>query len=240
VLAVDIRGHGRSDKQPPYAWDRFARDLLAVAAHFELADAIGVGHSLGGHCITHACALAPQRFSRLVLVDPVIFAPELYAPREEPMFARVEDHPVARRRDRFADWQEMFERFVQRPPYSLWRTEILEDYCRYGVMPPADGEGVTLACPPAVEAALYMGNFDTDIHGLLGSIAQPVTLLRARPRSADAVEMDFSTSPTWPELAGAFQHCVDVPLPQLTHFIPMQEPELVAGYIRGDAPRSGR
>lgn len=232
VLAVDIRGHGRSDKQPPYEWSRFAADLLSVARHFELSGAIGVGHSLGGHCVTHVCALAPELFTRLLLIDPVIFAPDMYSQVREPLFERVEDHPVARRRGHFDSWQAMYARFEDRTPYSLWRADILADYCRHGVLPAARGEGVDLACPPAVEAAVYMSNFDTDIYPLLGDIQQPVTVLRAKPRDSDATEMDFSTSPTWPELASEFPLAEDVPLPQLTHFIPMQEPELVADYIQ--------
>ncbi len=232
VLAIDIRGHGRSDKQPPYVWDRFAKDIEQVARYFEVADAVGVGHSLGGHCVTHVCARAPELFARLLLIDPVIFPPEMYSAAREPLFARVEDHPVARRRGHFEDWQAMFERFADRPPYSLWRPEILQDYCQFGVLAARQGDGVDLACPPAVEAAIYMSNFDTDIHSLMGHIQQPVTILRAKPRAAEATEMDFATSPTWPELASAFTNATDVPLPKLTHFIPMQEPEMVADFIQ--------
>ncbi len=234
VLAVDIRGHGRSSKQPPYVWDRFARDLLAVGEHFQLSSAIGVGHSLGGHCITHVCALAPALFERLLLIDPVIFAPEMYDEAREQLFERVEDHPVARRRGHFASWREMYERFEDRVPYSLWRPDILRDYCEFGVLPAASGEGVDLACPPLVEASVYMSNFDTDIYPLLDKVKQPVTILRAKPRAEGATEMDFATSPTWPQLAEAFANARDVPLPDLTHFIPMQEPEMVADYIRGN------
>jgi hypothetical protein len=48
--------------------------------------------------------------------------------------------------------------------------------------------------------------------------------------------MDFSKSPTWPELADQFEHGQDVYLPGLTHFIPMQEPRMVAAFIRGERP----
>ncbi len=235
VFAVDLRGHGRSDATPPYDWDRFAQDLLAVAGHFGIHDAIGVGHSLGGHCVAHICALRPQLFKRLVLVDPVIFPPQMYAQGEGQM-PSIEDHPVARRRGRFDSWQEMYHSFESRHPYSLWRPEILRDYCEYGVLPRTDGEGVDLACPPVVEASIYIANFGTDIYPLLGSITQPVTILRAKPREPGSTEMDFSTSPTWPELVQAFQNAQDVYLPELTHFMPMQDPERIAGYIlQGEA-----
>ena len=42
--------------------------------------------------------------------------------------------------------------------------------------------------------------------------------------------MDFSASPTWPQLADRFSWA-DVHLPELTHFIAMQDPQLVADFI---------
>ena len=240
VYAVDLRGHGRSDKTPPFTWDRFAQDLLEVASQLNIGDAIGVGHSLGGHCMAHICALRAELLQRLVLIDPVILSPEMYANPSEAQSgisngaAGVEDHPIARRRSHFATWQDMFERYKDRTPYNLWRREIFRDYCEYGVLPSQSGEGVDLACPGRIEASIYMTNQGTDIYPLLGTIEQPVTVVRARQRDPDSTTMDFSASPTWPELAGVFKNGTDIYLPELTHFMPMQEPELVARMIRGE------
>lgn len=235
VIALDMRGHGRSDKTPPYGWVRFAQDVRCVAERFDLLGAIGVGHSLGGHCITQVSAAVPGLFSRLLLIDPVIFTPDLYTQETQAPPLPLEEHPVARRRARFASWEAMYERFATRNPYDLWRPEMLEDYCRYGVLPAADGDGVELACPPLVEASIYLSNRDTDIHGLLHRVREPVTVMRAQPREQVGDSIDFSASPTWPALAAAFADGSDVLLPDLTHFIPMQAPELVAQYIVGNA-----
>jgi hypothetical protein len=43
--------------------------------------------------------------------------------------------------------------------------------------------------------------------------------------------MDFASSPTWHGVAAAFPDGRDVYLPELTHFIPMQDPELTARFI---------
>jgi pimeloyl-ACP methyl ester carboxylesterase len=235
VFAVDMRGHGRSSKDGPFGWQQFGSDLVALIHQLELSDAIGVGHSMGGHCVVHACLHVPSAFARLVLVDPVIGAPQQYERSTRHAFDSVEDHPVARRRSHFADWHEMYERYKDRRPYKLWRDEVFVDYCRYGVLPSADGEGVDLACPGLVEASIYMNSFSSDLHERFGEIAQPVTVLRAPGRDPGSVEMDFAKSPTWPELAAQFPKGQDVYLPTLTHFIPMQDPELVAGHIRSDA-----
>jgi pimeloyl-ACP methyl ester carboxylesterase len=229
IIAVDMRGHGRSEKTGPIDdWAQPARDVAALVADLRLEGAIGVGHSMGGHCLTQIAAANPRAFKRLLLIDPVIMAPETYAQR---LFPPGTEHPVARRRNAFASWEAMFEIFSHRSPYSLWRRDVLEDYCRYGVMPAAAG-GVELACPPAIEASIYLGSIGTDIYDLVRKVEQPVVILRAKERPPGPRErMDFSDSPTWPKLAGVFKHGRDVYLPNLTHFIPMQAPDLVARFI---------
>ena len=236
VVALDMRGHGRSDKIGPYTWDRFSQDLAEFVDHLGLSDAIGVGHSMGGHCITYVAALRPKAFSRLLLVDPVILPPEVYADDRRGEFAGPEEHPVARRRNHWASWQEMYEHFVDRAPFSTWQPAVLADYCRYGVLPNPEGEGWVLACPPLVEASIYFGSSGSEaganIYARIAEIDAPVVVLRARPRDfAASANMDFSTSPTWDRLAAQFKHGRDVPLARHNHFIPMQDPALVADFI---------
>ncbi len=231
VLALETRGHGRSQKHPPFVWARFVQDLLLCTRQLGVKQAIGVGHSMGGHCVAQAAASDQTLFERLVLVDPVIFEESHYLVEHEPI--RPEDHPVSRRKGHFDSWREMYERFKDRHPYSLWRRDILEDYCRYGVVDNPRG-GVDLACPGVVEAAVYVNNFSNNIHQWLDKISAPTVVLRAPSGSVNAVEQNFAASPTWPGLADAMPNARDFYLPHLTHFIPMQEPELVAAYIRGD------
>lgn len=232
VYAIDMRGHGRSENLPPYRWDQFSGDLVELMQHLGLERVIGVGHSMGGHATVQAAARYPELYSRLVLIDPVILPPEAY---QSPRYSGLngpEDHPVSKRKGHWRDWQEMFDRFKDRKPFALWRREVLEDYCRYGVLPAESGDGFELACPGLVEASIYLGNTETDVHGLLDRVAVPTVILRAKGRDPDKHDMmDFSLSPTWPELAAHMPDARDVYLPELTHFIPMQEPELVARFI---------
>ncbi len=237
VIAVDMRGHGRSERKGPYVWETFGRDLVALISGLGLSGVVGVGHSMGGHSVTQAAAADPDAFSRLLLLDPVILDPEVYASDRFPGFQVAEDHPVARRRNRWSSWQEMFAHFEHRHPFSLWRREVLEDYCRYGLLPSPDGAGCELACPPLVEASIYLGNSQSDIHAVIPSLTLPVVVVRALMRDPGPSDgMDFSKSPTWPGLADEFPNGRDVYLPALTHFIPMQEPELVAGLIVDPGP----
>ena len=80
-------------------------------------------------------------------------------------------------------------------------------------------------------AIIYMGTSGNSIHHMLPNVRQPATVLRAQPRPDEATTIDFSKSPTWPGLAAAMPDAVDIYLPHLSHFIPMQDPELVASHI---------
>ena len=88
--------------------------------------------------------------------------PEYYATITERPNVAPEDHPVARRRNQWTSWEEMYQRFEERHPYSLWRKDILEDYCRYGLLPREDGEGLELGCAPLTEASIYVGVSNAD------------------------------------------------------------------------------
>ncbi len=239
VYAVDMRGHGRSSNTEPFTWAQYGEDLNRVCEALNLSDAIAVGHSMGGHCVTHVAGLNAQFFKHLVLVDPVIFAPDTYQERDHQQYASAHDHPVARRRGHFDSVEAMLERYGERMPYKIWQREVFEDYCQFGLVPAVSGEGFDLACPGYVEASIYMGNFDADLYQLIPQIRVPAIVLRANPRDPDSTEMDFSASPTWPDLAAQFAHGQDVHLPELTHFIPMQDPQLVADFICAGAQTPG-
>lgn len=89
VLAVDLRGHGRSGWEAP--WDAATH----VADLSETLDAMGidepvdvVGHSFGGLLALTLLRDHPERVRRLVLLDPAIaIAPEVCAERAEQVVA---------------------------------------------------------------------------------------------------------------------------------------------------------
>ncbi len=224
-LAVDLRGHGQSSKpSPPYRWRDFGADLAAAALALELRGAVGVGHSLGGHAVTLAAALAPDTFARLVLLDPVIFPRAHYDQPAGAGFAFV-----ARRRNQWASADEMFARFRDRLPFSRWQPAVLRDYCQHGLVPDPSGDGWVLACPPAIEADVYRG-LDADIYPDLAAVTATVQVVRAAPPHDPAV-FDLSSSPTAPDLAAHFRRATDELLADCSHFIPMEVPALVAQRI---------
>ena len=77
-----------------------------------------------------------------------------------------------------------------------------------------------------------MGNTATDVHAQLARVDMPVLVLRGEHREREEGVMDFSNSPTWPGLAAALPRGHDVYLPQYTHFIPMEDPDLIVEAVR--------
>lgn len=224
-LAPDLRGHGRSAKpDPPYHWQPFGHDVARLAGALGLRDAIGIGHSMGGHSLVEAATMRPEAFAALLLVDPTIFAPQRYGgPAADSSF-------IARRRNVWSSPAEMMDRFRTRPPFSQWTPEVLHDYCEFGLLP--EGGHWVLACPPAIEHSIYQHSTEraADLHAMLPSIRQPVLVVRGGiPWESGA--FNLNASPTDPALASHFPNGRDILLEGRTHYIPMESPELVAEYV---------
>jgi pimeloyl-ACP methyl ester carboxylesterase len=71
VRALDLRGHGDSDRADPpaYAYRDYAADIANVAEALYLRDFTLVGHSMGGIVSVVYAAMQPERLGRVVIVD---------------------------------------------------------------------------------------------------------------------------------------------------------------------------
>jgi len=231
VLALDLRGHGRSDKTgEPESWEIYGIDTADFMRALDLTGALGVGHSMGGHSVTIAAAREPGAFGGLLLVDPVMPLDRV-PPREGR--GGVSDF-VRKRRNEWSSPEEMVERFKDRFPYSSWRPEVLEAYARWGLLPNPAGDGYVLACPPDIEGGTYAvsGNGPAMGPDVIPLVTVPVTVIRGRQPVPGQDAPPFSTSPTPPHLASVFADGEDVLLPENSHFIPMEAPEAVAAQVR--------
>jgi len=222
AVALDMRGHGRSQQvPPPMHWRDFGEDVAALGEKLEWSGVLGVGHSMGGYAVTLAAALRPGTFRGLVLLDPVIMAPESYSGPWVP------EHFARKRRRQWDSPDEMFERFQSRAPFNLWDEQVLRDYCDYAL-----NERGELACPPEVEGSIYENCTmpESDISAALERIDIPVVVVR----SVIEFVVGFTAmeaSPTDPRLAQILPHGRDEHWRDVSHFIPMEQPERVAQLI---------
>lgn len=231
VIALELRGHGRSSFAPFSSWHDFGEDVTAAARSLGLQGAIGVGHSMGAHALVHAAAMLPDSFSRLVLIDPTLFAPQAYL--QAPPVSDV-PHPVSLRKNHFESPEEMFQRFADKVPYLAFQKEALRDYCFHGLLPTPDGKGFHLACAPTTEGQIYnSARRDRTLYNSIRAIDLPVRVIRARASDPTILPFDTLGSPTWPAVAQEFRRGEDIHLPERTHMLPMEDPLLTATLILG-------
>jgi len=68
VIALDLRGHGRSDKpHHPRAYDKLGLDVIHLLNYLEIERAHVVGYSLGGIIVAKLLTTHPERFLSAVL-----------------------------------------------------------------------------------------------------------------------------------------------------------------------------
>ena len=139
VLAPDLRGHGRSDWEPPWTIATHVADVLETVG---AEPAVWIGHSFGGRLVLELAARRPELVERAVLLDPAIqFLPHIgfdlachelkgvsFATEDEAVAARLETGPGIPR-------------------------EFLEEEMREHLEPGRDGRLRYRYCRPAVVSA---------------------------------------------------------------------------------------
>jgi pimeloyl-ACP methyl ester carboxylesterase len=217
IVAWDAPGHGDADPfVPPADWWEFARHSLAVLGPCD-GPITGVGHSMGGATLMMAELLKPGSFERLIVIEPVIFPPP---------FERTEQLPLAegalRRRDGFSSLEDALDNYRNKEPFLSWDPRALDAYVHGGL---ARRDGAWwLKCGPRVEADVYRAAMAHGLYGRLQELALPVLVIAGEHSNA------FSESFV-AELTQRIPGAGYVVLPGVSHFVPMERPDLVASEI---------
>jgi 2-(acetamidomethylene)succinate hydrolase len=216
VIAVDQRGHGRSDKpEAGYTGDDFVSDVVTVLDALGIEQALVAGHSLGGRNAWLTAARHPSRVSGAVVVD---YTPFVEAAVLDELALRV-----AAGFRRFADVAEIEAYLRDRYPAIL--PGAVERRARWGYRELDGGESrgwEPLASPDAMTHLIdgFRTPYDTEFR----EVAVPMVHLRGSASkivseaawvSARAVR----PGDRWVEVAGA------------DHYIPEEFSELVADEI---------
>jgi pimeloyl-ACP methyl ester carboxylesterase len=226
IIAPDQRGHGMS-KLPlrPDAvgnWEIYCDDLLALLDRQPGRPALLAGHSMGATVALLGAARSPGRASGLVLVEPVLPLPmhrlrrgirRLMGSVEPPGLAER----AARRRAHFPSADAALQSYGGRGAFRTWPQETVADYLRGGLIEDPVNGGVTLACAPAWEAATFRAAPLARAH-LAASVRSPIAVLRGTVGSTCA-----DGQAALLRRAGAH----DVTVHGASHFLPMENPDLV-------------
>lgn len=162
VVAVDMRGCGSSDAPADPArlvsWETFADDLGAVADQLSGAPLLLAGHSFGATASILMLARRPHAALGVIAIEPVLLPPSFLATGFLPFAGLMRRYnPMVqgalRRRAGFPSREAAIDNYRQKPTFASWSDGILEDYVEGGTRETPDG--VTLACAPAWEAAVF-------------------------------------------------------------------------------------
>lgn len=213
TVAWDHPGHGSGPALDlPVDWRAFGAHVLDVTER----GGIGVGHSMGATALAMAQADDPGRFRALVLIEPVIFPPPYVREDNEPA------NRALRRRLVFESREEAARSLRGRGSFEGWDEKAFEGYVSCGLV----GEGpVRLACPPEVEADIYKAARAHDTWDRLTPIDVPVLLISGE--RSDTIDPDLAR-----DQAARFERAGVEVVPDAGHFLPMDQPSLVAARVR--------
>ncbi len=130
VVALDLRGHGRSEWEPPWDLRAHLDDIEETVDRLGIGSATWLGHSFGGRLLLELCARSPRRVERAVLLDPAIWVPPPIA------LERAEE---SRRRPSFASPEEAIEARIASGGVALTPRSRLEEEMREHLVLSTDG-----------------------------------------------------------------------------------------------------
>ena len=112
------------------SWHQLADDLILFFEQQQFNQVIGVGHSMGGVVSIIAAIKRPELFSKLILIDPVIF-PKHFTRLTNllPRFLRKQIIPIAKlsakRRDLWINQQAVFDSFRVKKVFKGFSDSVL-------------------------------------------------------------------------------------------------------------------
>ncbi|HEY5367611.1 MAG TPA: alpha/beta hydrolase [Hanamia sp.] len=70
TIALDCRGHGKSDKPDHYTLHDHANDILGIMDYYQIQTTYLLGVSMGSYISQAVAIAAPQRIEKLILTVP--------------------------------------------------------------------------------------------------------------------------------------------------------------------------
>lgn len=233
TIATDIPGHGDSSHHGVNLithWDIFIEDIKeSITKNFN-GPVTGVGHSLGAVITFITAARYPELFSKIILIDPVIFPKRMLIPigiaKKLGFLNKI--IPLAngarRRKKIFDSREEAYSRFSSgKGMFATWSEDFIKSYTTYGLKDEKDGR-VSLKCDPETEAQIYESIL-LDIWSYPRKIKCPTLLLRGEMTDT------FNTYAAR-RLIKEVNNCRLINIPESGHFVPMENPELCYQQIR--------
>ena len=225
LLAIDLRGHGRTRAPTPLearkTWLDLGDDLIAFLDLLDPGPVALGGHSMGATLSLFAAAERPARVRALALFDPVILLEARPIPAEARETGVIAS--AARRRRAYPSRAAAIESYRGRGAFTNWTEAMLVDYAEDGFRDLADGT-VELACAPEWELSNYVSQAH-DPWAAFAASRCPIHIWRAEQASTCRIDERVEA------LAATGRVRIET-VPGTTHFLPMERPDLVQAGLR--------
>jgi len=244
VFAYDARGHGGASwpegpLEQVFHVERFADELeqvaLAVRARLGGSRLYLAGHSLGAASALRLAA----RGGALPWAAALLFEPPVFPDAASPHYAEAAEKQTpliersARRRAEWPSPEAFAAALGARGLFQRFRPDLLAAHCRATLQPLPQG-GWTLACPPAVESAIFRAHRVADTWQRLPAIRAPLHFIGGDP---DLPERGW-VSVVLPEMAARVPGARFTALPGTGHMMIFEQPEQCRELVLAEVRRA--
>ena len=233
VTAADMRGHGfttlPAHPGPMASWSTFTGDLPPILDGIDTAPVVLAGHSMGAIVSMIVAGNFPARVRGLVLVEPVLVPHYSRAitkvmgllGRKPPPNSNLAEM-AAKRRAIFPSFEMAQSSYRGRGAFKSWPDATVADYLRGGLLSTGNGTEMRLACEPLWESSIFQ-NAPPGIARLASRVRCPLTLIYSGNGTAREREVQI--------VARRHGNARLVQVPETTHFLPMERPDIVQDEI---------
>jgi pimeloyl-ACP methyl ester carboxylesterase len=213
-------------------WHPLSDDLLHFMDEKKLDKTMAIGHSMGGIAVLRAALRDLNRFSRIILLDPVLFPP-YFIRMWQVIRALKLGHklhplvPVSRRRRRvFKNRELIFRGYRKKNVFRYFSDEALEAYIN-GITCPVNDGTFKLCYPAEWETQIYVTGVSSDMELWRGLPKLGIPLLVLRGAETDTF-YETAGKLVKKKLPGAKV----ITIPNSTHLVPLEQPNKVAREIK--------
>ncbi len=226
IFASDIRGHGFSTKEKTKdvnTWDIFIKDLEQMVSSITNPPVIGMGHSIGAYFTYAAAALFPHLFSKLILLDPIVFPPRIiWMAALIRKMGLADNLPLAKitrgKKFEFLSKEDALNHYSGKGMFKSWKPEFLQAYVDTAIENDTT-DTWALCCHPEFESQIYKCvPFNTWQHAK--HIDVPVLVVRGE-------KSDLFYRKAGVKLTKKIKDCSFIELEKLGHFLIMEDPDKV-------------
>ncbi len=228
VYASDLRGHGKSDALADpsqfHSWDIYRQDFYKILREMDRPTYL-IGHSVGSIISIAGAANCPHIVKGLILTEPLMFPPALQLLMKQ---NNAENNPMVigarKRRAQFPSKQAMIENYIGKGAFKTWPRSWIEDYVDGGSRELATGE-CRLTCEPEWEAKSFQVSEITP-WDQIATLACPTTILYGASGTSTCSPLGVEK---YLELQPGTRVIQD---PEASHFLPMENPQLVIDEVK--------